>query len=238
MVKFRYVPSYARVAGKDKPANASTETIADLIHRLGDIDPQRILLHPAPGTATEEDLIRLNEGSEPHAVELIDGVLVEKAVGAKESLFGSWLCRMLWNFAEEHDLGVVLGESGPTRFRLGLVRLPDACFISWKRIPGHDFPSHPVSGLIPNLAVEVLSKSNTKREIELKLDEYFAAGVQVTWIIDPKSETARIYISRTRVRELGLDGVLVAPKVLPGFELSLRKVFGAGTRKRRKKRGK
>lgn len=59
MTKVRYAPKYARIAGKDEPARASTEIVADLIHRLSDFDPKRILLNPLPGTATEDDLIQL-----------------------------------------------------------------------------------------------------------------------------------------------------------------------------------
>ena len=53
------------------------------------------------------------------------------------------------------------------------------------RIPGDEFPEARVSGIIPDLAVEVLSRKNTVAEIELKLDHYFEAGVRMVWIIKP-----------------------------------------------------
>ena len=159
---------------------------------------------------------------------------MEKPRGAREGLFGSWVSRMIWNFVDENDLGIVLGENVPTRFRLRLIRLPEVAFVAWKRIRNEEFPDDKVSKIIPNLAVEVLSGCNTKREIELKLDEYFTAGVQVAWIIDPKTRTAKVYTSRSRHQDIGLTGVLEARKALPGFRLPLADVFSSVRRKKRK----
>src|SRR4051794_4897761 len=66
--------------------------VRDLIAHLGDIPPERIRMHPLPGTATEKDLLRLVE-REKILCELIDGVLVEKVMGAREGGLGAWLAR-------------------------------------------------------------------------------------------------------------------------------------------------
>ena len=55
----------------------------------------------------------------------------------------------------------------------GLVRLPDISFISWDQVPTRHCPPDPIAGLAPALAVEVLSKGNTKREMDRKVREYF-----------------------------------------------------------------
>ncbi len=236
MTKTQYAPSYARITGRSDAADVPFDTVAELLHRLGDISPDRIRLVPTPGTATEADVLHWLEGPESRRFELIDGTLVEKPQSAYLGLCGSWISTRLWNFVDEYDLGVVLGPDAPTRFRLGLVRLPDIAFVAWKRIPDEDFPADKVSAIIPNLAIEVLSESNTTREIDLKLNEYFAAGVQVAWIIDPATESAQIYTSRSRHQDIGSDGVLVASKVLPGFRLPFSDVFECGTRHPKKKR--
>ncbi len=212
------------------------DAVADLIERLGGIPAYRILLKPTPGKATERDLIRLLDGPNKRICELIDGVLVEKALGLRESLLASWVSRMLWNCADENDLGIVLGAASPFRLRLGLVRFPDVSFISWGRLPGNEIPDDAISEVIPDLAVEVLSKSNTAAEIELKLDHYFEAGVRLAWVIDPKRQKARIYTTRNRIQEVGIDGELSGGKILPGFRLSLRDLFAATRRKKRKPR--
>src|SRR4051812_3423375 len=195
MTTIRSAPSYARVAGKDARVPAVADTVADLIRRLGDISPERILLMPPPGTATEDDLIRLLDGADKRLVELIDGVLVEKAMGTREGFLANFISRRIGDFAEENDLGLTAGGDSPFRLRLGLVRLPDVSFVSWDRIPGDEFPDDAIAGLVPDLAVEVLSKSNTIAEIELKLDHYFKAGVRLAWVVDPRAKTAECYSS-------------------------------------------
>lgn len=214
----------------------ATETVADLVERLGGIPGDRILLKPPPGTATEDDLLRLLEGPNTCICELIDGVLVEKAVATREGIIASFVARKVGNFAEEEQLGLVADSKSPFRLRLGLVRIPDVSFISWDRIPGDEFPDDPISGLIPDLAVEVLSQSNTPAEIELKLDHYFQAGVRLAWIIDPKKQKARIYTSRRRIQEIGINGDLPGGKVLPGFRLALKDVVESTRRRKRKPR--
>ena len=61
-------------------APPSDETFADLVRRLGDVPLDRIRLRPAPGTATVEDVDRI-EARENRLFELVEGTLVEKAMG-------------------------------------------------------------------------------------------------------------------------------------------------------------
>ncbi len=215
---------------------ATMETVADLIDRLGGIPAERIRLNPPLGTATEHDLIRLLDGADKRIYELIDGVLVEKAMGTREGLFAAYMCRVIGNHAEEFDLGLVFAGDSPFRLRLGLVRFPDVSFVSWNRVPGDEFPDDPVTEIVPDLAVEVLSRSNTAAEIELKLDHYFEAGVRLAWVIDPKKQRAKVYPSRSKMQEIGIEGALVGGKILPGFQLPLADVFTSGRRKKRKPR--
>jgi Uma2 family endonuclease len=210
------------------------DNVGELIERLGGIPANRILLKPAPGKATERDLIKLLDGPNKRICELIDGVLVEKAMGFRESLLASWIVHRLWAFAAENDLGIVLGADSPYRLRLGLIRLPDVSFIGWTHMPGDEAPDEPVSKIIPDLAIEVLSKSNTPAEIELKLDHYFEAGVRLAWVIDPKKQKAQVYTSRSRTQEIGIEGELSGGRILPGFRLPLKDIFAATRRKKRK----
>ncbi len=69
-------------------------TLEDMVQQLGDIPLKRIRTNPPPGTATEADLIASLDGSEKGLCELIDGVLVEKAVGALEAYLAGVLVRL------------------------------------------------------------------------------------------------------------------------------------------------
>jgi Uma2 family endonuclease len=213
-----------------------SESVADLVHRLGDIPAERIQLKPPPGTATEEDVIRWLDGPNKRLFELIDGVLVEKAVGQKESALAIEIAHQLKIYCHETDAGMVFGPDGPFRLRFGLVRYPDVSFVSWDQVPGGEWPDDPIAKVIPELAVEVLSPSNTPAEIETKLDHYFEYGVRLAWVIDPKLRTATVYTSRNRSRDIGVNGEITGGKVLPGFRLALRDVFAIFRKRKRKPR--
>ena len=66
-------------------------------------------------------------------------------------------------------------------------------FIRWERLPKPGAPKPPIYSAVPDLAVEILSPSNTKTEMNRKLDDYFNAGVQLVWYIDPETRTAKVY---------------------------------------------
>ena len=66
-------------------------------------------MRPAPGTATETDVVAALEGPNKRLVELVQGVLIEKVMGTEESLLASWLIGVLWKHLEGKNLGIVLG---------------------------------------------------------------------------------------------------------------------------------
>src|SRR5262249_12823232 len=139
---------------------AGFETISDLLRDLGGIAPRRVRLRPAPGKATERDLIRLNDKHD-RLYELVDGTLVEKVLGYPESMLAVHICCLLKDFLKTRDLGLVAGADGGMRLMPGLVRLPDISFLSWDKLPVRGvYPMEPIAGLGPDLAVEVPSGGN------------------------------------------------------------------------------
>jgi len=203
------------------PFKPPIRTIADLLHRLGDIPADRVRFNPVPGTATVDDLLR----DENHRCELIDDTLVEKPMGLRESLLAVWLGHLLYGFVHPRNLGILSGEQGTFELLAGLVRLPDLAFVSWDRLPGRRLPDEPVPNVVPDLAVEILSASNTLGEMARKRGEYFKAGVQLVWEIDPRVRTVRVYTSETTYTDLTANDTLDAAPVLPGFTLPLAQLF-------------
>lgn len=201
------------------------ETAAELVRRLGDIPLERICFQPPPGQANERTLQAALRRSD-RLYELVDGTLVEKAMGLCESMIALMISRKIGNFAEEHDLGIPAGADGTVRLLKGLVRIPDVSFFSWDKLPGRVLPSKPIPDLAPDLAVEVLSDGNTPAEMERKLREYFLAGTRLVWIIDPVKRQADVYTSPDApAATLGQTQSLDGGDVLPGFQLPLADLF-------------
>ncbi|MGL5094736.1 MAG: Uma2 family endonuclease, partial [Planctomycetia bacterium] len=149
----------------------------------------------------------------------------EKAMGAREAMLALWIGRRLDEFVDERDLGVVLGADGAQRLAPGCVRIPDVLFLSRARLPGGVLPDSPLPDLVPDLAVEVLSKSNTKREMERKRIDYFTAGARLVWQLDPKKRTVAVYTAPEVFTTLTEADDLTGGDVLPGFTLSLKSFF-------------
>jgi Uma2 family endonuclease len=207
-------------------------TFADLLDQLGGISPRRIRMYPSPGTATEQDVIELHDHGKG-LYELVDGVLVAKILGYPESVIAIKLAGRLDAFASQYDLGVVAGADGMMKLAAGLVRIPDVSFVPWDQFPKRKIPSKPIPRLSPKLAVEVLSEGNTEKEMARKCQEYFTAGAELVWLVDPASRTVRIYTSPAAYTVIREDQQLDGGKVLPGFTLNLRELFGALARPRR-----
>jgi Uma2 family endonuclease len=199
------------------------ENIAELLHALGDIPPDRVRLDPSPGTATKRDLLLVHDRN--RLCELIDGTLVEKAMGSPESFIALEIVFALRTYLVHHDIGFLYGADGLIQVRPWRVRGPDVSFTSWLKRPERTVPSNPISDLVPDLAVEVLSPRNTRREMERKLEDYFAGGVKLVWIIDPKTRTAEVYTGPDDMTPLDESGSLDGGDVLPGFSVPLATLF-------------
>jgi len=208
-------------------AAPTIETLADLIQSLGDIPPRRIRMHPLPGTATEADVLAAH-AVDKRLCELVDGVLVEKPMGYEESRLASAIIRALIDFLSLHDLGTVAGEAGMMRLMEGLVRIPDVSFVRWERLPKKAVP---IPAISPDLAVEVLSESNTLKEMERKLREYFENGTQLVWYFDLKSRTVTVYTSPDQSIVLNESDTLDGGNVLPGLVIPVRALFEAVSRR-------
>jgi Uma2 family endonuclease len=225
----------ATLAAERTTKRLTEATVADLLRALGSIPPERVWLQPPLGTATEADVVAVLEAADKRLCELVDGTLVEKPMGTKESQLAVLISYFIMRFLEDHDLGILTGADGAVRLELGLVRIPDVSFISWNRLPRGELPDDAIARIIPDLAVEVLSKSNTRREIERKLKEYFQCGVRLVWVVDPKTETAKEYTSATKFRQIAKHQSLDGGDVLPGFKLPLKSLFARLSRGKKKR---
>jgi Uma2 family endonuclease len=195
---------------------------AEWHHALGDVPLERILIDPLPGTATEADLLRLVE-RDKRLCELIDGTLVEKAVGFWEGQIAARLIIMLGNFADAHQLGTIFAPDSTMRMVSGHVRLPDVSFISTARLPT---TNEAIPSISPDLAVEILSESNTAREIALKLIEFFQSGTRLAWVIDRRPRTVAVYHAPGNpTMVVDEQGTLEGEQVMPGLRIAVGEFF-------------
>jgi Uma2 family endonuclease len=87
-------------------------------------------------------------------------------------------------------------------------------------------PKREAWDIIPELAVEIISESNSANEIVVKLSDYFKAGVQRVWVVYPETRQVYVYTSSISVQILPDTAVLDGGDLIPGFRLPLSELFG------------
>jgi Uma2 family endonuclease len=156
--------------------------------------------------------------------ELVDGSLVDKAMGFPEGGFAVTLLVALATFVRENKLGLVATNDDYMRLRRGLVRIPDISFTSKARLKA-GWTKKQIADFAPDLAVEYLSPGNTKAEMARKRREYFAAGTKLVWEVHIRRRYVDVYTSPKEKTRLTERNTLTGGNVLPGFSYPVRDLF-------------
>jgi Uma2 family endonuclease len=161
--------------------------------------------------------------------EIIDGDVVEKPpMSVREVVLASRLHLPMGQFALTNALGQVVVEAlfgiDPQR-RLSL--RPDLAFVSQERWPiDRTVPQTEAWDVIPDLAVEIIRRTNKTLDDLGKVEDYFRAGVRAVWLILPRFATVYVYDSPTSIRIVSRGEELDGGALLPGFRLPLATLFG------------
>ena len=159
--------------------------------------------------------------------ELVRGELrVTPPPGSPHGFAAFNLALLLGNHVKQHALGRVLGDG----FAYELVslprtvRVPDGSFVRAERLPA-DGVRPGLLKLAPDLAIEVLSPSETASDLQEKLDDYKAAGTSLVWVVDPSRRTVMILASDAPVRWLHEGDTLDGGNVIRGFTCPVAEIF-------------
>ena len=160
---------------------------------------------------------------------LIDGDLkVKMSPAQQQASAASELSRHLGNFVAEHGLGRVLVECGyhPPDDR-GTLLLPDVSFESRARTAEAPLPTY--APYMPDLAVEIISPSQSLAQVRRKAEVYLHHGVALVWLLDPEARFAEVWrpgdAGAPQSERIAADGELSGEDILPGFRLPLSPVF-------------
>lgn len=177
-----------------------------------------------PRVWTEEDVERL-ERETGKRYELVDGIPQEKGpVSMEHSYLIAALNRRLGNYAADNKYGIVLESSAVYRMSEGNTRKPDVSFVAKERLPEKRLTTKPFDGA-PDLAVEVISPTDIWWEILEKLNQYFASGCRLVWLISPPDQRVLVYRADRRSYFLQVGDSLDGEEVIPGFTMPVAELF-------------
>lgn len=180
---------------------------------------------------TADELLTMShrDGRSDIRLELVRGKLKKSPLaGAIHGIISARLLKALATFVKANDFGVIFG----TGTGFVVERHPDTVFgvdvavVSHQRLNDVENLDNFIP-FAPDLAIEILSPSNTVNEMDEKIALYFAAGSRAVWVFNPKRRTVALSSSPFDVRILGEQETLDGGEVLPGFTLDLKKLFAA-----------
>ena len=172
---------------------------------------------------TDEEFMALPEDER---YELVNGELVNMGnSGMEHGEIGSFLGGSLSLYVRASKLGAVCDSSTAFTMKTGNKRSPDVSFIAKERLQGvKRLPKGYFQGS-PDLAVEILSPSNTVEEIHDKIVEYFENGTRLVWVIHPDEQYVLVYHSPSPDRLLRLEDSLDGEEIISGFSLPVAELF-------------
>lgn len=173
---------------------------------------------------TDEEFMALAAGDSRY--ELVDGELVDIGnSGMEHGNISTFLGGALEFYVRPKKLGVTCDSSTAFTMKTGNKRSPDVSFIAKTRLQGlKRLPKGFFQGA-PDLAVEVISPSNTFEEIHNTLVEYFENGCQLAWVINPDEQSVLVYRQPQPDRLLKMGDRLDGEEVIPGFSLAVAELF-------------
>jgi Uma2 family endonuclease len=175
------------------------------------------------GLYTAEDLQDLPDDG--NVYELHNGVLVEVA-GSKyvQTVLAAWIVYLLFSFIEQNNIGgQVTGADGAYILNRYNTRIPDVAYISADTAQKQSSGAY-LSGA-PDLAIEVVSDTNTPSELNQRVGAYLAAGTRLVWLVYPDTRTVTVYASDQQMLTLAEGQTLDGGDVLPALKLPISKIF-------------
>jgi Uma2 family endonuclease len=173
---------------------------------------------------TADELSRMPDDGREY--ELVEGeVIAMPPAGVEHDQLAGEIYSLVRAFVRANRLGRVFSGSGG--FRLfdhpDTVRAPDVAFVSRDRA----FDAHERGYFrgAPDLAVEIVSPSESAQEIRLKVDQYLRAGARLVWVVYPRTRSVTVFRADGTVSELRDDDTHAGEDVLPGFSCPVAALF-------------
>ena len=177
-----------------------------------------ISLTPIKTDMTLEEFLR----SDIEGYEYVNGELIPMAPPTLEhGEISVSLILPLGTYIREKQLGRLYPAD--TTFNLGdRVVKPDVAFVSTAKLPENRRQESPVP---PDLAVEVVSPSDSHYKVAEKALAYLNAGTRLVWIIEPVVKTVTVYRSETDIETRTRKDMLTGEDVIEGFSCPVAQLF-------------
>ena len=160
-----------------------------------------------------------------HRYELVDGELVDRDGTPQHSIVGAGFAWLLRTHVRNAGLRLHVGISGGFQINAHTLRFPDVHVTTWERMAAYSESEGAWPHFAPDVAIEVVSASNTPAALARKTAEYFAGGTRAVWIADPNPRTVAIRRPGIPEQVLASDDMLSGDPEIPGFACPVAAIF-------------
>ncbi len=173
-------------------------------------------------TLTVKDVAWMQAIHPDYPMELVDGnIIVMSPSGYESEEVGTEFARQLGNWVRPRRLGRVTGSSAGFILPNQNLRAPDVSFVLARRLKQS---TEDYLELLPDLIVEVKSKTDSLEKLQAKIQEFISLGTQIGILIDPQARTIEVYRA-DRTERLQDGDILTLPDLLPGWELPVSEIW-------------
>jgi Uma2 family endonuclease len=158
--------------------------------------------------------------------ELIDGEVVETIPpGGSHGVIAVTIAMLLRIWLKQHGQGYVGVESGFVLKRgPDTVRGPDVYYVRAERMPLGSVPEG-FWEIVPDLAVEVISPSESAEDVRAKVSDFLAAGTPMVWVVYPRLRQVVVHLPDGTAQTYNAHSTLTAPTILPKFSCTVGELF-------------
>ncbi|MBD2292451.1 Uma2 family endonuclease [Anabaena sphaerica FACHB-251] len=171
---------------------------------------------------TVKELEEIQIAYPDYRMELVDGsIIIMSPSGYEPEEVGTEFAALLRNWVRPRKLGRVVGSSAGFKLPNSDLRAPDVSFVRAERLK---ISTEDYAELVPDLVVEVKSKTDSIDKLRNKIQEFIKLGSQVGILINPKTRT--LEVSRHGETVILKDGeILTIPDLLPDFEVVISEIW-------------
>ena len=160
-----------------------------------------------------------------HRYELIDGELSDMDGAPPRGRMTGHIYMLIFGHVSQADLPLGVGVTTGFAMSQHTLRFPDVHVTTWERMAAYDEAAGGWPHFAPDVAIEVVSPSNTPAELARKAREYFANGTRAMWIADPRPRTVTIRRPEVAEQVFEVGDILSGEPDIPGFSCAVSEIF-------------
>ena len=160
-----------------------------------------------------------------HRYELVDGELIDMDGAPRHGIVTMWIGHLLTDHISRNKLPLAVGAATGFQMSPYTLRFPDVHVTTWERMAAYEADAGGFPHFAPDVAIEVVSPSNTAAELDRKTAEYFANGARAVWIADPGPRTVAIRRPGMPEQVYQGDAMLYGDPEIPGFACRVSEIF-------------